>query len=342
MTLELGLTYDDVLLVPQYSEVESRSSVELSSNITPSVSVDIPIISSNMDTVTESEMAQAMSDSGGVGILHRFMTAEEQAEEIRKVSGTVGASVGVNEDYIENIAKYVSAGADFVCVDIAHGHLSICLDTVSEIRSEYPDLDIMAGNVATGEAANDLLEAGADSIKVGIGGGSACRTREVAGVGVPQFTAVQNVSEATPDSANIIADGGVQKSGDIVKALMGGADAVMVGSFVARSHEAPGETIKIDGTVYKEYRGMASTVARDNRTDVEEDDTTSEGAVARKKVKGSVEEILREAEGGIQSGLSYCGGETIEEARENAEFMRSSNSTINRNGVHNVDEIKGI
>lgn len=342
MTLELGLTYDDVLLVPQYSEVESRSAVDISANVTPSVSVDVPIISSNMDTVTEAEMAQAMSDAGGVGIIHRFMTTEEQAEEIRKVNGSVGASVGVNEDYLTNIQTYLDAGADFICVDIAHGHLSICLETVRDIREKHPELDIMAGNVATGEAAKDLLDAGADSIKVGIGGGSACRTREVAGVGVPQFTAVQNVAEATPDSAYIIADGGVQKSGDIVKALMGGADAVMVGSFVAQSYEAPGETIKIDGTVYKEYRGMASTVARDNRTDVDEDNTTSEGAVARKEVKGSVEDILTEAEGGIQSGLSYCGGETIVEARENAEFMRSSNSTINRNGVHNVDEIKGI
>lgn len=340
--MELGLTYDDVLLVPQYSEVESRSDVDISSNITPSVSLDVPIISSNMDTVTESEMAQAMHDAGGVGILHRFMTTEEQASEIESVSGTVGASVGVNEDYIENIETYLEAGADFICIDIAHGHLSLCLEAVSEISSEYPSVDLMAGNVATGEAAIDLLEAGADSIKVGIGGGSACRTREVAGVGVPQFTAVRNVAEAVPDSAHVIADGGVQKSGDIVKALMAGADAVMVGSFVAKSYEAPGETIRIDGVTYKEYRGMASTVARDNRTDVEDDDTTSEGAVARKEVKGSVSDILQKAKGGIQSGLSYCGGNTIESARTNAEFMRSSNSTITRNGVHNVDEIKGI
>ena len=342
MNLELGLTYDDVLLVPQYSEVTSRSDVDISANITPSITVDVPIISSNMDTVTESEMAQAMSDSGGVGILHRFMTPSEQAEEIAQVSGVVGASVGVNEEYLENVQTYLDVGADFICVDIAHGHLELCLSTVSDIRETYPDVEIIAGNVATAEAANDLLDAGADTIKVGIGGGSACRTREVAGVGVPQFTAIQNVVEDTPDSAHIIADGGIQKSGDIVKALMGGADAVMVGSFVAKSHEAQGETVTINGKQYKEYRGMASTVARENRTDVGEDNTTSEGAVARKEIQGTVEDILHQAKGGIQSGLSYCGGETIEQARENAEFIRSSNSTITRNGVHNVDEIEGI
>lgn len=343
--LDIGLSYDDVLLVPQHSTVTSRSNVDTSSKVTPNIAVPIPIISSNMDTVTESEMAQAMYDSGGVGIIHRFMTPQEQADEIATVDGIVGASVGVNESYVENIEMYLEAGAGFICIDIAHGHLQSCIDAVKEIRSNFPDVELIAGNVATGEAAVDLVQAGADTIKVGIGGGAVCRTREVTGVGVPQFTAVRNVANAlqSRNDVCIIADGGIETSGDIVKALMAGADTVMVGSFVADTKAAPGETVKEDGELYKEYRGMASSKARDERTDISEDDTTaSEGAIAKKKITNTVSEILTDAQSGIQSGLSYCGGRSIQEARENASFMRVTNSTINRNGVHNIDKMEGI
>jgi IMP dehydrogenase len=350
-SLDVGLTYDDVLLVPQQSAVQSRDNVSTATKITPNVTADVPIISSNMSTVTESDMAQAMSDVGAVGIIHRFMTPEEQAAEIEQVDGTVGASVGVNEQVIENVIQYRDAGADFICVDIAHGHLELCVQTIEKIRGEFPDVDIIAGNVVTADGAIDLIKAGANSIKVGVGGGSACRTRTVTGVGVPQFTAVCNVvngvhkylSQKNPDfEVTIIADGGIRTSGDMMKALMAGADSVMVGGFVAGCPETPGETIEVDGETYQEYSGMASRHAREDRTDVEQEDTTaSEGAATLKQIADPVEAVITEAVGGIKSGCSYCGGQTIEQARQNAEFMQVSPSTVDRNGVHSVESLQG-
>lgn len=350
-----ALSYDDVLLEPQRSPVSSRADVDTSTHITPNVSVDVPIISANMSTVTEQRMAQAMVNVGAIGIIHRFLSPGEQARVIEGVNGPVGASVGINGSFVENAEQYIAAGADFLCLDVAHGHMNDTLEAVESLRQRFPAVDIMAGNVATPAGAKDLIQAGANSIKVGVGSGSACITREVTGVGVPQLTAVHNVATAlrasdtsAPSDANlpgsgeavtIIADGGIQTPGDMVKALMAGANAVMVGGYLAGCEETPGDTITVDGETYKEYHGMASRKARDSRPDADDDvhQRSVEGASTLTKVNGTVEQTVTDAVQGIRSGLSYCGGHTIQNARENAEFVSITPSTQERNGVHSVD-----
>lgn len=346
--MELGLSYDDVLLVPQRSPVESRSDIDTSTEIVPGVEVEYPMISANMDTVTEAEMAQAMADAGGCGIIHRFMSIEEQVEEIERVDGVVGGCVGIDESFVEHGRMLAEAGADFITVDVAHGHMEQCLEAVADLDEHVP-VPIMAGNVATGEGAKDLIRAGADSVKVGVGPGAVCKTREVAGVGVPQFTAVRNVvsavnsmtqlSGASPDDVTVIADGGITKSGDTIKALMAGADAVMCGSLFGASAEAPGETVEADGTTYKTYRGMASEEAREANPDSPDDadeHRAIEGVEGLQEFAGPVADVIEDHMKGVRSGLSYCGGHSLEGARENSEFVRVTNSTINRNGSHGV------
>lgn len=347
-SLSVELTYDDVLLLPQRSDVDSRSHVDTTMNITPSISVDVPIISSNMDTVTETEMAQAMSDAGACGILHRFSgnSHEEQVEiqeqMVSDVDGLVGATVGVSEQAPEAARRYVEAGANFICLDTPHAHANHVLETLSAVNDAIPDdVDLMAGNVCTGHGAVDLIKHGADSVKVGIGGGSACETRQVTGNGRPQFTAVGGVVEKVnqylvsnarhPSEVTVIADGGIKTSGDMMKALMVGADAVMVGGFVAGCPESPKDT---------EYRGMASSAAREDRSGTGEGDgTAAEGADTEVHEKETVADVIGEAQWGLRSACSYCAGHTIPEARENAEFVRVSPQTSQRNGVHGVSEI---
>jgi len=346
-TMELGLSYDDVLLVPQKSPVESRSNIDTTTEIVPGVEVEYPLISSNMDTVTEKEMAQGIADVGGCGIVHRFMSMDEQVEHISSVDGVVGGCVGIDEDFVSNGKRLVEAGADFITVDVAHGHMTQCLEAVADL-DEQLSVPIMAGNVATGQGAKDLIKAGADSIKVGVGPGAVCKTREVAGVGVPQFTAVKNVVNAVEtmeqmgsqtQNVTVIADGGIKKSGDTIKALMAGADAVMCGSLFGACSEAPGEVVEADGTKYKTYRGMASEEAREDNpgsSDDSDEHRAVEGVEGLQEYAGPVSVVVREHMKGVRSGLSYCGGHSIEEAQEYAQFVRVTNSTINRNGSHGV------
>lgn len=349
--IRMGLSYDDVLLVPQQSGVESRSDVDTTTEIAPDVTLSQPVISANMDTVTEVEMAQAMADAGGCGIIHRFMDIEEQAEMVSDVDGVVGGCVGIDEPYVEHGQLLAESGADFVCVDVAHGHMERCVDAVTELSDTLP-VPIMAGNVATADAAKDLIRAGAESIKVGVGPGSVCKTREVAGVGVPQFTAVSEVAEAVEkytsmteknQSVSVIADGGITKSGDTVKALMAGADAVMCGSLLGGCDEAPGEVIEADGQTWKSVRGMASEEARKSNPDTADDANSQraiEGVSGLKEYKGTVEEVVSGHMKGVRSGLSYCGGHSLDESRETAEFVRVTPSTIERNGSHGVFDTK--
>lgn len=345
-TMELGLSYDDVLLVPQRSPVESRSDIDTKTEIVPGVEVEYPMISANMDTVTEAEMAQAMADAGGCGIIHRFMSIDEQVEQVGSVDGVVGGCVGIDESFVEHGRRLAEAGADFITVDVAHGHMERCLEAVADLDEHVP-VPIMAGNVATGQGAKDLIRAGADSVKVGVGPGAVCKTREVAGVGVPQFTAVQNVVQAVRSleglsgagDVTVIADGGITKSGDTIKALMAGADAVMCGSLFGACAEAPGETVEADGDTYKTYRGMASAEARESNPDSPDDadeHRAIEGVEGLQEFAGPVESVVEEHMKGVRSGLSYCGGHTISEARDHAEFVRVTNSTIHRNGSHGV------
>lgn len=344
--IRMGLSYDDVLLVPQRSPVESRADIDTSVELFDGVELDAPLISANMDTVTEAEMAQAMADAGGCGIIHRFMSVDAQRENIAAVDGIVGGCVGIDESYVENAQKYEDAGADFICVDVAHGHMERCVDAVSDLSSAL-SIPIMAGNVATGDGVKALVRAGAESVKVGVGPGAVCKTREVAGVGVPQFTAVRDSTENLHqfewnedlDEPSIIADGGITKSGDTVKALMAGADAVMCGSLFGACKEAPGELHEFEEGKYKVYRGMASEEARvDNpgTADDVESQRSIEGVQAVKEYAGPVREVVRDHMKGVRSGVSYCGGHSLGEARANAEFIRVTSSTIDRNGAHGV------
>lgn len=351
--MEKAFAYDDILLVPKRSPVDSRSNVSLETQLAD-VSLTCPVTSAPMDTVTEKELAQALTNEGGLGFIHRFLSIDEQIAQIKAVDGKVAGTIGVEEDYVTNAKRLYNAGADIVCLDIAHGHLNRCLEATEKIVSEHPEITLCVGNVATKQGVFDLIQSGADIVKVGIGSGSHCLTREVTGVGVPQFTAIREatkgiqkaVEENLVESENeigVIADGGIQTSGDISKALMAGADAIMAGGLFASCKEAPGKTVIKDGVKYRQTRGMASEEAREERDGGEE--TTEAGAVegaeCLTEVNSTVSEVIQELSEGISSALSYCGGHNIQQARENSEFKQVTHSTNVRNGVHGeVDSIR--
>ena len=344
--LRTGLSYGDVLLIPHRSPVDSRSDVDLSTRFTPSIELETPLVSAAMDTVTEADLAIALSRAGGLGVLHRFLTPDEQAEQVETVTAAgeqVAAAVGINEDHVARAETVVAAGVDALVVDVAHGHLERTLHVVEELAEAFPDTDLVAGNVATPAGVEDLAAAGADCVKVGIGPGSHCTTRKVAGAGVPQLTAVDDCATAA-DAAGvtICADGGIRTSGDAVKALMAGADTVMLGSLFAGTAEAPGAVLEVDGTRYKRSRGMATTAAAEKRDDKEAEVRADEGVEALTPFKGSVGDVVAEFTAGIQSGLSYCGGHTIATAREKAEFMRVAPSAKAREGYHTDHDWEGV
>jgi IMP dehydrogenase len=339
--LRTGLSYDDVLLVPQRSPVDSRNDVDLSTDLTPNIELDVPLLSAPMDTVTESATATALSRAGGFGTIHRFMSVEEQAAEVATVAEAgeqVGAAVGIAENTIQRTEALLEAGADAIVVDVAHGHLETCLDSVTELRREFGDVELIAGNVATAEAVEDLYSAGADAVKVGIGPGSHCTTRKVAGAGVPQLTAIDDTADVAHEyGMSVIADGGIRSSGDAVKALVAGADTVMMGSLFAGTEEAPTEIIERNGKRYKRSRGMATTAANEDRSDKSADEAApaaDEGVEALTEYKGPLADIVEEFTAGIRSGFSYCGGHTIAAARENAEFIRVDQAAKDREGAH--------
>ncbi|HEX7032080.1 MAG TPA: IMP dehydrogenase [Nitrososphaera sp.] len=475
MEIREGLTFDDVLLVPKRSPVVSRSQTDLRTKLSRNITLNIPIISANMDTVTESGMAVALAREGGIGIIHRFMTIEDQVDEILKVkrsesvmieqpytvkpditvaevkkamaqygvsgllvedggrlvgiitrrditfeknnkrkvselmtkevitakAGTtidqakeilhkqrieklpivddkrkivglitskdilkmdqyphaskdkkgrllVGAAVGVKGDYLERAEALLEAGADVLVVDIAHGHSENAINTVQMIKKAFPNCELIAGNIATGEGARDLIRAGVDAVKVGVGSGSICITRVVTGSGVPQLTAViDSVKVARDYDIPVISDGGVRTSGDITKALAAGASSVMVGSLFGGTDESPGKTLVKNGKKYKMYRGMASFYASLGRKYREEgpevvdsddlNDYVPEGVEAMVPYKGSVVEIVRQLVGGLRSGLSYCGAKTIAEMQKNAEFIRITSAGYIESQPHDVD-----
>lgn len=340
--LRTGLSYGDVLLVPQRSPVDSRNDVDLSTNLTPSVELETPLVSAAMDTVTERDLATALGEAGGIGTIHRFLTVEGQAAEVRAVADAglpVAAAVGINEDYVARTEALLEAGATAIVVDVAHGHLERTLDATADLRSEFPDAELVAGNVGTPEGVRDLYEAGADCVKVGVGPGSHCTTRKVAGAGVPQLTAVDDCAEVARElGITIIADGGIRTSGDAVKALMAGADTVMMGSLFAGTEEAPSELVDIDGVQYKRSRGMATTAAAEERNDKQGAVDADEGVEGLTPYKGPVADVAAEFCAGIRSGLSYCGGHTIPAAREKAAFIRVAASAKEREGAHTDDE----
>ncbi len=473
---QLSLTFDDVLLVPQRSAVRSRADVSTATRLSRHIKMEIPIVSANMDTVTEWQMAVAMARAGGIGIIHRFMTPEREAEEVRRAkrveshivenpytiepgataeaarqmmarygigglvvidednrpvgiltrrdlelagrtelvhelmtpaarlitapAGTtleearrilhqhrleklplvdadgrlaglitskdilralehphatkdakgrlrVGAAVGVQQGFLERAALLLEAGADVIVVDIAHGHSEHCINAVRTLRKTFPEAEIIAGNVASAEGTRDLIEAGADAIKVGVGPGSICITRIVTGFGVPQLSAVAECAEAArPYGVPIIADGGIRNSGDIVKALAAGAESVMIGSLLAGTDESPGVVVVRNNRRVKVSRGMASLAATMDRPDrqpkSEGDDpgwarVVAEGVEAAVPYRGPVEDLLAQLVGGLRSGLSYGGATNIAELQANAEFVQITSAGMRESHPHDVE-----
>ncbi len=332
-----ALTFDDVLLVPNKSDVRSRKDPDLSTTFTRDIKIKIPIISSNMDTITEFEMAKAMDELGGVGILHRFMSIEEQCTQIKQLKEkgltTIAASIGVNQDFKERAQALVTTGANVLTVDIAHGHSVQMIETVQYLKKTFSNVQIVAGNVATPEGTLDLIEAGADAIKVGIGPGSMCTTRIITGCGVPQLTAVAICAEvAQKKGIPVIADGGIKTSGDIVKALAAGASSVMLGSMLSGTIETPGEIKK----GMKKYRGMASKAAQVSWRGELPEGMAPEGESTLVPVKGHVRDVILEVCGGIRSGMSYVNATTISEMKDRASFTEMSSFGRLESGAHGL------
>jgi IMP dehydrogenase len=336
-----GLTFDDVLLVPAWSEVLPRE-VDIRGRFSRHIALEAPFASAAMDTVTEAPMAAAMARAGGIGVIHKNMAADKQAEEVRKVKAEglrVAAGVGITPDLTERVARLVEAGVDAVVLDSAHGHSKGVLDALRAVKAAFPGMDVVVGNIATAEAARDLAAAGADGLKVGIGPGSICTTRIVAGVGVPQLTAILEVAGAAGD-VPVIADGGLRYSGDIVKALAAGAHCVMCGSLFAGTDEAPGDTVEVDGCCYKGYRGMGSIDAMqagsaDRYFQKGAKKLVPEGVVARVPAKGPVADVLFQLIGGLRSGMGYCGAANLE-ALHRARFLRITAAGVRENHPHDV------
>ncbi len=467
-----GFTFDDVLIIPAYSNVLPRE-VNLTSKLSRNININVPILSAAMDSVTESTMAIAIAQEGGIGILHKNMSIEHQAAMVKKVkraengmiidpvtlqddalvldalkimkeyqiggipvvnkefklvgivtnrdlrfernfrrpitevmtkdriittteftnfekagdilqefkieklpvvdkdyhliglitykdiikiksrpnackdklgSLRVGAAIGVTRDVLDRVSALIKSGVDILSIDTAHGHQQGVIDTAKKIKKQFPDIELIAGNIATEEAAKDLLKAGVDAVKVGIGPGSICTTRIISGVGVPQLTAVYNVAKALKGTGvPVIADGGVRYTGDIVKAIAAGADSVMLGSMFAGVDESPGETIIYEGRKFKMYRGMGSIEAmqlgsKDRYFQDTEDDIAKlvpEGIVGRVPYKGTLSEVVYQIVGGLRAGMGYCGAENIEKLK-NAKFIRITNSGVQESHPHDV------
>ena len=476
MEIREGLTFDDVLLVPKFSDISSRSQTNLSTKLSRNISLNIPLISANMDTVTEAPMAVVMAREGGIGIIHRFLTIEEEVNQVLKVkrSGSVmienpytiqpeqtiqnafnlmnekgvsgllvtntdstlagilterdvlfessnssklvmelmtkdvitahvgidmeqaklvlknnrieklplidennhvkglitsqdiadlekypdaskdkkgrplvGAAVGVKGDFMERTEALIEAGTDVLVVDIAHGHSENAINTIKNIKKAFPDCELIAGNVATSKGTEDLIKAGVDAVKGGVGSGSICITRVITGSGVPQLTAVLDCAKiGKKHDIPIISDGGTRTSGDATKALAAGASSIMVGSILGGTDESPGSTITKNGKRFKIYRGMASLGASIGRKsketgtlDLTEDlnDYVAEGVEAMVPYKGSVTDLIVQITGGIRSGLSYCGAHNIKQMHENAEFIKMSGAGFAESQPHDVD-----
>ncbi|EKE12683.1 MAG: hypothetical protein ACD_13C00145G0032 [uncultured bacterium] len=345
--IELALSYDDVLLVPQHSEIKSRQDVSLVTTITSRLKLNIPLISANMSDVTGVEMAIKLGQLGGLGVLPRFMTAGEEANMIlavKKKGLLAAAAVGLRNGMFDRAEALVKAGADALFLDVAHGHMLQTVEATQSLKQKFGNsVDIISGNVATYEAAFDLFKAGADSVKVGIGPGSICTTRVETGFGVPQLTAVINAARAARYfKKTIIADGGIKNSGDIVKALAAGASAIMAGNVFAGTDEAPGKKVKIKGLLYKQYFGSTSFMEKENhikRNKSELDKNYSkhiEGIEGIVPYKGEVTKIVEKMEANIRSGFSYAGAATIKDLWKKAEFIQITEMGQRESKAHDI------
>jgi IMP dehydrogenase len=363
--LKLALTFDDVLLKPRYAGF-LRSEIDLSCQLTRRVRLNAPLVSAPMDTVTEHELAIALGKEGGLGIIHRNLTIAQQVAEVTKVKEAglpVGAAVGSSPGFEDRVRQLVDADVDVLVVDSAHGHSLKVISTISYIKQHY-DVDIIAGNVATAEGAKALITAGADALRVGMGPGAICTTRIVSGMGVPQLTAIIDTAKvAQRHGVPVIADGGISYSGDVVKALAGGASCVMFGRLFGATIEAPGTVVTlkekevpsrfksiINGApeyTFKEYRGMGSVAAMQrgiaissedefHGKDFQNDVLIAEGVEGLLPCTGSVKDLVGQMLGGVTSGMFYVGSRTIAELWENAEFMRITQSSLHESHPHDL------
>jgi len=333
-----GLCFDDILLIPQYSNVLSRHNVDIKMNV-GNIHLNLPVIAAPMDTVCDTDMCIAISKQGGMGILHRYMPIEDL---VRKTSYLVnngvnfGVSIGATNGYMSDAYSLIDAGAELILVDTANGHSTYAVNAVKSLRKEFGhSIHIMAGNIATYDGYRRLEDAGADSVRVGIGGGAACTTRIVSGHGVPTLQSIIDIYEKTKHTKRktaIIADGGIRNSGDMVKAFAAGADAVMVGSMFAGTDESPGEIItNINNEKVKVFRGMASAAAQ---KDAAGKVSVSEGISTTVPYKGSVLSIINDIRGGLGSGCSYSGAENLAELAEIAEFVVVSSASLHESKPH--------
>lgn len=362
-----GLTFDDVLLIPGYTDF-TRSEIVLSTKFTKKHSIGLPLISSPMDTVTEVDMAVALGKRGGIGIIHRNLTVEDQASQVHKIkqegilsAAAVGARSGV-EDRIQGL---IDAGVDVIVVDSAHGYTKAVIDTIKLIKKIKQDVEVIAGNVATYDGAKALIQAGADALRIGMGPGAICTTRIISGMGIPQITAIIETARAGKEfGVPVIADGGIKYSGDMVKAFAAGASTVMMGSFFAACEEAPGEIfelkreqvpsrfksiLKKDKELYKfkSYRGMGSIGAMNKGTSIKSEDEfhgksygdrvlVAEGVEGMVPLKGTVNEVVDQVIGGIKSGMFYVGSNTIHDLQDNAKFMKITQASLSESHPHDI------
>ena len=346
-----ALTFDDVLLLPQYSSI-IPANTNIDVNLSKKINLKIPFLSSAMDTVTESKMAIAMAKNGGMGVIHRNLQIKKQCEHVLKVKKNrlkVGAAIGTSQTELVRAKNLIDSGTDMLVIDTAHGHSYNVLQMLNKIKKFSNKITICVGNIATGDAAKQLYNSGADILKVGIGPGSICTTRMVAGIGVPQITALLNVKKVmNKKKIKIISDGGIKFSGDIIKAIAAGADAIMMGSIFAGTEESPGKKFKLKNKLYKLYRGMGSIGAMSSGSSdryfqknyKDKSKFVPEGVESHVLYKGNVSKIIYQLQGGLRSSMGYIGAKKLEEVNKKSKFIKITKAGFYESMVHSVETIK--
>ncbi len=360
-----ALTFDDVLLVPQYSEI-TPDMADVSTKLTNTFKMNVPFLSAAMDTVSEHKLVTALALAGGLGVIHKNMSIADQAKEVEMVKNyefdneknkrvlidkkgrlCVGAAIGVTADMMDRVHALMDAGVDVFVLDSAHGDSKNIINAIKNLRLEYPSMELIAGNVATYEGALDLMKAGASAVKVGMGPGSICTTRIIAGIGVPQLQAVMDCARASKEmNVPIIADGGIKYSGDVVKALAAGANTVMLGGLFATCEEAPGDIYESNGKKYRTYRGMGSIEAMakgstDRYFQTGHKKFVAEGVQGIVEVKTTVEELVFQLIGGLKAGMGYCGSKDIPTLQEKGTFIKITNNALLESHPHDISIDKG-
>ena len=360
-----ALTFDDVLLVPQYSEI-TPDMADVSTKLTNTFKMNVPFLSAAMDTVSEHKLVTALALAGGLGVIHKNMSIADQAKEVEMVKNyefdnekykralidkkgrlCVGAAIGVTADMMDRVHAVMDAGVDVFVLDSAHGDSKNIINAIKNLRLEYPSMELIAGNVATYEGALDLMKAGASAVKVGMGPGSICTTRIIAGIGVPQLQAVMDCARASKEmNVPIITDGGIKYSGDVVKALAAGANTVMLGGLFATCEEAPGDIYESNGKKYRTYRGMGSIEAMakgstDRYFQTGHKKFVAEGVQGIVEVKTTVEELVFQLIGGLKAGMGYCGSKDIPTLQEKGTFIKITNNALLESHPHDISIDKG-